>query len=204
NVAKLEVAWTYHTHALEPVTDLNGKAAFESTPVMVGGTLYATTPFDRVFALDPATGREKWSYDPQVDRSVEYSEVTSRGVAVWRGAKESRLFVGTIQARLIALDAKTGRLCRDFGNEGHIDLHGDADAWWPPDYEITSPPAIVGDLVVVGSSIGDNSAARIGRGIVRAYDVHSGKLRWTFDPLAPLPAGARTGAGNAWGVMSVD
>jgi quinoprotein glucose dehydrogenase len=201
NVSKLQVAWTYHTHALEPVTDLNKKAAFEATAVMVDGTLYVSTPFDRVIALDPATGKEKWSYDPKIDRGVEYSEVTSRGVAVWRGAKQSRVFIGTIHARLIALDAKTGKPCPDFGNGGHIDLHGDADAWWPPDYEVTSPPAIIGDLVVVGSSIGDNAAARIGRGIVRAYDVRSGKLRWTFDP---LPGAANTGAGNAWSVISAD
>jgi quinoprotein glucose dehydrogenase len=204
NVTKLQVVWTYHTHALEPVSDLNQKAAFEATPVMVGGMLYVSTPFGRVIALDPATGKEKWSYDPRVDRSKDYSEVTSRGVSVWRSGKEIRVFVGTISARLIALDGKTGKLCTDFGNGGHIDLHGDADAWWPPDYEITSPPAIIGDVIVAGSSIGDNGNVDTGRGVVRAYDVRSGKLRWSFDPLLPMGEGARTGAANAWGVIATD
>jgi quinoprotein glucose dehydrogenase len=204
NVANLKVAWTYHTGALDPATDLNKKAAFEATAVMVAGTLYLSTPFGKVIALDPASGREKWSYDPKVDRSHDYSEVTSRGVAVWRSGAEIRVFVGTISARLIAIDGRTGRLCADFGNDGHIDLHGDADAWWPPDYEVTSPPAIIGDLVVVGSSIGDNSTVDIGRGIVRAFDVHTGKQRWSFDPLLPLPEGSRAGAANAWGVMAAD
>ena len=204
NVTKLQVAWTYHTHALEPVTDLNHKAAFEATPVMAGGTLYVSTPFGKVIALDPASGKEKWSYDPQVDRGKEYSEVTSRGVAVWRSEKETRVFIGTIAARLIALDGRTGKLCADFGNGGHIDLHGDADAWWPPDYEVTSPPAVVGDVVVVGSSIGDNGNVDTGRGVVRAFDVHSGRQRWSFDPLLPMGEGTRVGAANAWGVMAAD
>jgi quinoprotein glucose dehydrogenase len=204
NVERLQVAWTYHTGALEPATDLNKKAAFEATAVMVRGTLYVSTPFDKVIALDPATGKEKWSFDPKIDRSVEYSEVTSRGVAVWRSGEEIRVFIGTINARLFAIDGKSGKLCTDFGNAGHLDLHADADAWWPPDYEVTSPPAIIGDLVVVGSSIGDNSNVDTGRGIVRAFDVHSGKQRWSFDPLLPLPPGGRAGAANAWGVISAD
>ena len=203
NVSRLQVAWTYHTGALEPVTDLNRKAAFEATPLMVGGTLYLSTPFGKVIALDPATGKERWTFDPHVDRSHEYSEVTSRGVAVWRSGGEARIFVGTIAARLIALDAKTGKLCRDFGNGGVIDLHADVDAYWNPDYEVTSPPAIIGDLVVVGSSIGDNPSAETGRGIVRAFDVRTGKQRWSFDPLLPIPNG-HTGAANAWAVISAD
>ena len=203
NVARLAVAWTYHTGALVPATDLNRKAAFESTAVMSGGTLYLSTPFDKVIALDPSTGRERWTFDPKIDRSREYSEVTSRGVAVWRSGGEARIFIGTISARLIALDAKTGKLCRDFGNGGILDLHADADAWWPPDYEVTSPPAIAGNLVIVGSSIGDNPNVDTGRGIVRAFDVHTGRQRWSFDPLLPMPNG-RAGAANAWGVLSVD
>jgi len=204
NVQRLQVAWTYHTGALEPASELNKKAAFEATALMVGGTLYLSTPFGEVIALDPASGTKKWSYDPKIDRSRIYSEVTSRGVAVWRSGREMRVFVGTIHGRLIALDGKTGRPCPDFGNAGQIDLHGDVDAWWPPDYEVTSPPAIVGDLVVVGSSIGDNSTADVGRGTVRAFDVRSGKLRWSFDPLLPLPDGDRSGAANVWSIMAVD
>ena len=81
NVAQLKPVWEYHTGALQPVTELNKKAAFEATPILVDGTLYLSTPFDQVIALDPATGKERWKFDPQVDRSKGYSEVTSRGVA---------------------------------------------------------------------------------------------------------------------------
>src|SRR5437763_11906690 len=83
NVIRLQKIWEYHTGALQPATALNHKAAFECTPVLVNGTLYVTTPFNRIIALDPATGAEKWKYDPHVNREHDYSEVTSRGVAAW-------------------------------------------------------------------------------------------------------------------------
>src|SRR5712671_5359914 len=122
NVMSLKAAWTYHTHALDPASDLNRKAAFEATPILFEGSLYLSTPFDQVIALDPATGAEKWKYDPDVDRRSSYSEVTSRGVSAWTDPNappgaicRARIFVGTIDARLIALDARTGRPCEDFG-----------------------------------------------------------------------------------------
>src|SRR5579864_3417747 len=87
NVTTLQVAWTYHTHALEPRSDLNHKAAFEATPILFEGSLYLSTPFDQVIALDPATGAEKWKYDPGVDRTSNYSEVSSRGVSAWADTK---------------------------------------------------------------------------------------------------------------------
>src|SRR5580700_321306 len=92
NVAKLKVAWTYHTGALQPETRLNQKAAFEATPILVNGALYLSTPYNQVIALDPATGAEKWKFDPQIARTHGYSEVTSRGVAAWTdrsGAKDA-------------------------------------------------------------------------------------------------------------------
>src|SRR5436190_1615954 len=118
NVGRLKVAWTYHTGALEPKTGLNGKAAFESTPLLVDGLLYVTTPFNHVIALDPATGAEKWKYDPKVNRARDYSEVTNRGVAVWVDPKAAKnmpcrfvLYEGTIDARLLAIDGKSGKPC---------------------------------------------------------------------------------------------
>src|SRR5258706_10822758 len=100
NVSRLKVAWTYLTGALEPATRLNQKAAFEATPILVDGTLYLSTPFDQVIALDPATGAERWRYDPKIDRTGDYSEVTSRGVASWKGVTQAsacarRIFIGT-------------------------------------------------------------------------------------------------------------
>src|SRR5215469_12736332 len=107
NVQQLKPAWTYHTGALEPASDLNKKAAFESTPILVEGKLYVSTPFDQVIALDPASGKELWKFDPQINRSSSYSEVTSRGVTAWNDqqarANEAcrlRIFIGTIDGRL--------------------------------------------------------------------------------------------------------
>jgi quinoprotein glucose dehydrogenase len=198
NVGRLQPAWTYHTGALVPATELNRKAAFEATPLMVDGTLYVITPFNKVIALDPATGAERWTYDPRVDRSYSYSEVTSRGVSVWRRGGETRLFFGTLDGRLIAIDGRTGK------PHWQVDLKHDAGTFYAPDYAVTSPPAVIGDLVVVGSSIGDNSNVDTGSGVVRAYDVRSGKLRWAFDPLLPMSDGSRSGAANAWAPIAAD
>jgi quinoprotein glucose dehydrogenase len=212
NVAALKVAWTYHTHALEPATDLNHKAAFEATPILFEGSLYLSTPFDQVIALDPATGTERWKYDPGVKHDADYSEVTSRGVSAWTDGKaapkvvcRSRIFIGTIDARLIALDARTGRPCEDFGEHGAIDLTLGVGLRDRGSYEVTSPPAVTADLVITGSSIADGRAVDVERGIVRAFDARSGKLRWSWDPIPwAEKQDPRTGAANAWSVISVD
>jgi quinoprotein glucose dehydrogenase len=149
-----------------------------------------------------------------VNLEKNYSEVASRGVSAWRDEKAKagaacglRIFTGTLDARLIALDGNTGKLCEDFGTGGQIDLNKDAatQTVWTGGYQVTSPPAIAGDLVVVGSSIADNWRVDTGRGIVRAFDARTGKLRWIWDPI-PWAAETkpRTGAGNAWGALSVD
>ncbi|HWC99007.1 MAG TPA: pyrroloquinoline quinone-dependent dehydrogenase [Candidatus Sulfopaludibacter sp.] len=213
NVSKLKVAWTYHTGALAPATDLNNKAAFEATPILIEGVLYLTTPFNRVIALDPATGAEKWTYDPEVSRAVDYSEVSSRGVAAWieskplssRAVCRVRLFEGTLDARLLAIDARTGKLCQDFGTAGTVDLKSDVGYRECCGYEVTSAPVVVGDLVITGSSIADNGAVAMERGVVRAYDVRTGKLRWTWDPIPwSNKQKTRTGAANAWSTLSAD
>jgi quinoprotein glucose dehydrogenase len=201
NVNKLTVAWTYRTGALSPETRLNKKAAFEATPLMVGGTLYVITPFNKVIALDPASGKEKWTYDPDVNRDEDYSEVTSRGVAVWKAA---RIFFGTIDGRLICVDAKAGKPCSGFGSGGAIVLNADPNQLPDGDHQVTSPPAIIGNLVIVGSSIGDNGRVDMGRGLVRAFDVRTGKQRWSFNTLLPLGDNNRSGAANAWSVITVD
>ncbi|HVF61786.1 MAG TPA: pyrroloquinoline quinone-dependent dehydrogenase [Thermoanaerobaculia bacterium] len=207
NVGRLRPAWTFHTGALKPATELNAKAAFESTPVVAGGTLYVTSPFNQVFALDPVTGAERWRFDPGIDRGGSYSEVTSRGVALWRsaepaGACAARVLFGTLDARLIALDAADGRPCADFGRGGEVDLTAGVEVVDRGDYQVTSAPTVIGDLVVVGSSIGDNGRYDKERGVVRAYDVRTGALRWSWDPL--LPGAGKTGAANAWSTISAD
>lgn len=212
NVKNLSVAWTYRTGALTPETDLNSKAAFEATPILVDGLLYLSTPFDQVIALDPASGTLRWHYDPKVSRTDNYSEVTSRGVSAWLDSRasspspcRSRIFIGTIDARLIALDAKTGELCKNFGGAGQVDLTRGVHLRDRGDYQVTSPPAIVRDLVIVGSSIGDNRAVAVESGIVRAFDARTGKLRWSWNPIPwAEKQKPRTGAANAWSIFSVD
>ena len=193
---------------------LNEKAAFEATPILVEGVLYLTTPFNQVIALDPATGAAKWTYDPKVDRSHDYSEVSSRGVASWMDASAAagaacrlRIFEGTIDGRLIALDGATGRPCADFGTGGSVDLTRGV-VYGPEfrgDYQVTSAPTVVGDLVITGSSIGDNGAVDMPKGVVRGYDARTGRLRWTWDPIPWAERqSVRTGAANAWSTLSAD
>ncbi|HVG39691.1 MAG TPA: pyrroloquinoline quinone-dependent dehydrogenase, partial [Pyrinomonadaceae bacterium] len=219
NVSRLKVAWSYRTGEAASTSSLRQKAAFEATPILLDGTLYLSTPYNRVIALDPATGVEKWVYDPQINLSKRYSEITSRGVAAWSGGKSGkRIFFGTIDARLIALDAATGRPCADFGERGEVDLKVGIRLLKLGsylNYQVTSPPVVIGDTVIVGSSIGDNVDVGVERGVVRAFDARNGRLRWSWDPIPQEsgdPAGGswpgesarRTGAANAWSIMSVD
>jgi quinoprotein glucose dehydrogenase len=212
NVTKLKIAWTYRTGALDGQTDLNHKAAFEATPILMDGKLFLSTPYDHVIALDPVTGRKFWEFDPKLDLTHGYSEVTSRGVSAWRDptAKSGtpcglRIFIGTLDARLIALDEQSGNPCADFGAQGQIDLTRDVNLRDVGDYQVTSATSIAGDLVIVGSSIGDNRAVDIERGIVRAFEARTGKLRWSWDPIPwAKDTKPRTGAGNAWSTISVD
>ena len=224
NVKQLAPAWTYRTGELETYagTRLAGKAAFEATPLMVDGALYLSTPTNRVIALDAATGAERWVYDPKLDLTVNYSEVTSRGVATWvdRGKKRGepgyrRLYVGTLDGRLIALDAATGRPAEEFGQRGVLDLKPGAGAVQDGQYQLTSPPAVIGDLLIVGNAYGDNRAVETPRGIVRGLDARTGALRWSWDPVPRSPddpgyrtwtgpLAHRTGSANVWPPISVD
>jgi quinoprotein glucose dehydrogenase len=224
NVGRLRVAWTYRTGEADDRSPARQKSAFEATPIMVDRTLFLSTPFNRVIALDPETGAERWVYDPRVDRERTYALVTSRGVSTWldpdRAAGEPcrrRIYVATIDARLIALDAARGAPCTDFGRDGQIDLTQGLrpNSYMRCCYQVTSPPAVIGSLIVVGSSIGDNIMTDLPRGVVRAYDARTGALRWTWDPIPTDGADTAaatwrseswrlTGAANAWPPISID
>jgi quinoprotein glucose dehydrogenase len=222
NVRSLKLAWTYHTRELGEGFARDGKLTFEATPVLAFGSLYLETSTNIVIALDPASGRERWRHDPRIDRKQSYTEATARGVSVWEDATPGtegpcsrRIFTGTLDARLIALDAMTGKPCADFGRNGEVDLTQGLRVLSRPDYVVTSPPAIFNNFVIVGSAIGDNRAADLERGTLRAFDAVTGALRWSFDPIPDSPdhlaAGAwrpdqaaKTGGANAWAVMSVD
>src|SRR6185503_7993369 len=222
NVEQLEIAWTYRTGELGADFARADTLTFEATPILVRDSLYLSTATNIVIALDPATGVQRWRYDPRIDRARRYSEATSRGVSSWIDPTADpaapcahRIIVGTLDARLIALDGRTGRPCRDFGSGGKVDLNPGLRAGAAGNYLVTSPPAIYRNIVVVGSAVGDNGAVEMPRGIVRAFDVRSGNKLWAWDPIPTSadeatrrgwqPQSAqRTGAANAWSVLSVD
>jgi quinoprotein glucose dehydrogenase len=227
NVDSLRVAWVFRTGDVsDGVADSSGPAtAFEATPLMLDGTLYIATPSARVIALDPERGTPRWTYDAHIDRAaLAHDEVTTRGVSAWVDstrvpsmACRTRIFLATFDARLIALDGRSGRTCSDFGNAGIIDLRAGvrgADRL-AHEYHVTSPPAVVDGLVIIGSSIFDNLHAQAPSGLVRAFDARTGALRWEWEPLRDVPASDadsatragerfRSGAANAWGLFSVD
>jgi quinoprotein glucose dehydrogenase len=226
NVAYLRKAWEYHTGDFSDGSDGRPETTFQATPILVDGVLYLATVYGRVIALNPETGAEIWTYDPRVDATVDRGEFANRGVTYWRAADavqgracERRIFVATVDARLIALDAARGTPCPDFGQAGQVDLSRGVDLGKyqadTREYGVTSPPVVIGDLVVVGSAIGDNRAATLERGIVRAFDTRTGAMRWLWDPVPREPAdpafqtwenesARRTGAANVWAQLSVD
>ena len=219
NVRSLKIAWTFRTgDGYQPAK--SRPTAFEATPLYVDGMLYLSTPLGRVLALDPVTGQQRWAFDARIDKDAGYGDFASRGVSTWKSPSgRRRLFLATLDARLIAIDAATGKPCADFGENGVIDLRRGLRI--PPtsdhfaDYEETSPPAVVGNTVVVGSGIADNGSVSQPSGEVRGFDAVTGKLKWTWDPIPqdPKARGAetwkngsarRTGAANAWSVIAAD
>ena len=224
NVTQLQVAWTYHTGILDMSGMSHRPPALEVTPLVVDGVMYLSTPLGRVVALDPATGVERWRYDAGVDPHRGYGDFASRGVAYWRDTHAAagatcarRIFATTIDARLVALDAGTGRPCAGFAKNGALDLRVGLRV--PPvefqAYEVTSPPVVVSGLVITGSAVADNSGPAPASGEVRAFDARTGAHKWTFDPVpqdssdpAYLTWGngsaSRTGAANVWSIMVAD
>ncbi len=220
NVRSLEVAWTYRTGDVGDGTDGRAGTAFEATPIVVDATLFVTTPYSRVVALDAETGVERWTFDPGIDRSSrEHKMTTSRGLSSWldplrlEGARcRRRILTASYDARLFALDAKDGTPCPDFGDGGSIDLRVGVDRIEGRlhHYNQTAPPTVIGDLVVVGSSIFDNHFADAPSGAVRAFDVRTGALRWSWEPLVGVTGVAEdgriipAGAANTWATITAD
>jgi quinoprotein glucose dehydrogenase len=206
NVTSLKIAWTFRTG--DAYLPKHGKpTAFEATPLYVEGTLYLGTPLGRILALDPVTGKERWAYDPHVvDKDAGWGDNANRGVSTWKSPDgKRRIYIATIDAHLIAVDATTGKPCPEFGDNGMINLRTGLRI--PPragryaDYEETSPPAVIGNTLIAGSAIADNNGTDQPSGEVRAFDTVTGKLKWKWDPMPNYP---KTGAGNAWSIIATD
>ena len=222
NVGKLTLAWEFKTG--EAGIKTGNPTALEATPLVIDGVMYLSTPLGKVIALDPVTGKQRWVRDVGVKRDRHFGDWVSRGVSYWHDSRAKagaacsrRIFFGVIDARMVALDAVNGEFCQDFGKDGEINLvpllrnqqsYGD-------EYEQTSPPAVIGDLIVVGSAIADNNSNVGATGEVRAFDARSGALRWTWNPVPQDPADPayktwageaahRTGGANTWSIIAAD
>lgn len=224
NVTNLNISWMYRTGELEPEYATEKATSFQATPIVVDGTMYVSTPLGRVVALNPETGDELWEYDPNIRRDVGYGDFANRGVATWVDDSLSetescrrRIYVGTAQSQLIALDSESGTLCDDFGEEGMVNLREGLRL--PPQedaaFSLTSPPLAVNGMVIVGSSIADNTWPDPASSEIRAFDARTGALAWSWDPIPQDvndPAygdwqgeiANNTGGANAWSILSAD
>jgi quinoprotein glucose dehydrogenase len=214
NVTTLKPAWTYHTGDVSDGTAWPVRSAFETTPLVIDGVLYLTTPFNRVIALEADTGKELWAFDPKLDREKPHNLFINRGAAYWSDGKAKRIFLGTLDGRLFSLDAATGKPDDNFAEAGHVNLRaGVADKSPNRVYGMTSPPAIYKNLVICGSITSDGEPQGP-LGDVRAFDARSGKLAWTFHT---VPRKGEFGndtwegdswkdraAVNPWSILSVD
>lgn len=217
NLDQLELAWRFQTGDLGQ-NFARKRHSMQAQPVYWNGLLFVSTSSNWVIAVDAATGAERWRFDAELPKEISYAESASRGVSLWHGDSEvcpDRVFLGTLLGQVFALNALTGEPCRDFGNGGEVDLSIGVGEVSPGEYGITSPPAVLGDQLIVGSAIGDNRAARLERGIVRSLDVRTGAIHWSWDPIPASsddPAYASwgndsalvTGAANVWPPITVD
>jgi quinoprotein glucose dehydrogenase len=212
NLSQLAPAWTFHTGSVAKQRPGTTSSSFEATPILFHGLLYVTSPYDEIFAIDPVTGAGRWQFDPKIQRNLNVGIITSRGVASWASstaqphqACASRIFVATMDTRLIAVDAAIGKPCTNFGVNGEVDLAKDVYFQADAPYYNSSPPTVVGNVVIVGSGIVDNTRVDLEDGVVRAFDCRSGKLVWRWEPIPwARNQKLRTGAANAWSVLSAD
>ncbi len=215
NVHQLQLAWEYRTG---DIPTGQGVTSFQDQPLLVEGSLVVCSPSRKLIALDPATGAERWVFDPGSTGRPD----KCRGAGVWvdeAAAKDqacrTRLLLGTKDYRLLAVDARTGKLCEDFGDRGVVHMEPSKPLLFPGEVEALSRPAVVNGVVVVGSSVIDNQRVDAPSGRVLAYDARTGEFRWKFDPIPQAPtdpawqtwhdgSALRHGAGNVWSGMSVD
>ena len=204
NVHSLQVAWTFDTGDAHP------KSEMECNPIVVDGVMYATTPTGDIIALDAATGTLRWRFSANEDLK-NVGKVRNRGVTYWSDGQEERIFAG-VRQYLVALDARTGKLVTGFGKSGRIDLReglGRDPLNW---VTLTSPAVVYKDLVIVGGAMAEVLPASPGD--IRAFDAHSGKLRWSFHTIPhpgeygydtwPKDGWTYSGSANNWAGMALD
>lgn len=225
NVHNLERAWVHRSGDFQDGANTRGtisneiQTSFQATPLLVDETLYYCTPFNRVFALNPETGQEKWIFDPEVDPAGRPLK-TCRGLSSWKDSNKNQAdvcyhrIVGiTMDVELFSIDGKTGKLCDDFGNKGIVNLRKGLGNHPDTYYWSSSPPAIIGDKLIVGGSVIDNLSINIPGGVVRAYDIRTGELIWYWDPIPPGKEAVldddgnhlyQRGTANVWSIISTD
>ncbi|WP_122418336.1 membrane-bound PQQ-dependent dehydrogenase, glucose/quinate/shikimate family [Pseudomonas viridiflava] len=220
-INKLSVAWEYHTGDLRDADKDAGEYTFEATPLKVNNRVYVCTPHNEVHAINPENGKPDWKYTPEKTRSYLQQHQTCRGVSYYAAPTvqnapaaqcEKRIIMATADARLVALDADTGKLCSDFGSNGVVDLHDNMGKVRPHALMQTAAPLVAGDLIVLGGSVMDNGYDQGNpSGVIRAYNVMTGKLVWNFDPENPqntAPVSAEQSYPQdtpvAWATLSAD
>ncbi|MCB8878832.1 membrane-bound PQQ-dependent dehydrogenase, glucose/quinate/shikimate family [Acidisoma cellulosilytica] len=218
NVGKLKLAWQFETGDIAGPND-SGQTTYENTPLKVGDTVYACTPHDLVFAIDAATGKKKWEFDPHVVDNRTFQHLTCRGVGYHEtqpGATTldgqpapqdcpRRLFLPTATGLMYAINADDGKLCENWGDHGVVDLKYGSPYQTNGFYSATSPPIVGSQVLVMGGAVIDNWSKKVPSGAIRAYDVYSGKLVWVFDAGNPevneMPSATHqltAGSPNSW------
>ncbi len=200
NVGELEAAWEFDSPDFADGLSGNpARSAFEATPLVIDGTLYVPTPMDRLLALDAATGKLQWEFDAKLDRTRRFSLYINRGVGYWKQGAMERLVLGGQTGRIFSIDRKTGRLDPVFGVQGVLDVEPDVlGGGVEGHYSLTSPISQCAGSLIVGGRVSDG-LPQGPSGDIRAYDVHTGQLRWRFHTV-PLPGefGHETWRGDSW------
>ncbi|UXS26891.1 glucose/quinate/shikimate family membrane-bound PQQ-dependent dehydrogenase [Agrobacterium tumefaciens] len=217
NVSQLKEAWRYQTGDVKLPDDV-GETTYQVTPLKIGNTLYICTPHNWAIAIDAATGKEKWKYDPNVGLNPDRQHQTCRGVSYYAEpnaaegtACAQRVYLPTSDARLIALDAATGQVCTSFADQGVLHLEQGMKYNPAGYYYSTSPPVIAAGKIIIGGAVNDNYSTQEQSGVIRAFDVNSGALVWNWDSgnpakTEPIAAGETytTNSPNSWSVFSYD
>jgi quinoprotein glucose dehydrogenase len=223
NVRKLRLVWTYRTGEATRHADELSRSAFAYTPILVAGSLIICTPWSRIIALDPASGRERWVFDPDMKlKQPGWQKYMCRGVTAWRDPVAppdspcaERIIFGTNDLRVMAVDARNGKRCPNFGSNGEVQVVTEKPQLFAGEVQFNSPPAIANGVVIFGSMVADGTRPDSPRGTVRAFDARSGAPKWQFEPIptsASDPAwgswqndsALRHGSANVWADISVD